>query len=336
MDLKQLGEFGLIDRIRGMLPEVESADLVESIGDDCAVVRTAPHEGWAISTDLFLENVHFSRTWATPFEIGAKGMAVNLSDLAAMGARPRFGFVGCACPPDTPVAFLENLMAGLSGEAHQHGLVIAGGDTSSCDTIHLCVTVLGEGDPDLMLYRKNAHLSDRIFLTRPTGLSGTGLRYLMTHGLPDEPTDKVRRLLAQHLTPRPEVEAGMWFAREGVRTGIDISDGLLGDLGHIAQRSSVTIRLEAARLPLDPALLEGCTHLGLDPLGMACSGGEDYALAVSVPAERADGIAEKFSSHFGRELFEIGRVVEGEPGVELVDESGAVMTPKDEGWDHFG
>ena len=336
MDLKRLGEFGLIDRIRKMLPKTQGSDLVESIGDDCAVIRTGEHEGWAISTDLFLENVHFSRKWSTPSEIGAKAMAVNLSDLAAMGARPRFGFLGLACPPDTPVDFLETLMAGLSTEAQQHGLALAGGDTSSCETIHLCVTVLGEGDPDRMLYRKNARPGDRIYLTRPTGLSAAGLRYLIEHDRPDRPSPAVRRLLKEHLTPRPEVAPGMWLAHEGARTGIDVSDGLLADLGHIAQRSGARIRLEAERIPLDPALSEGCAQLGLDPLSLACAGGEDYALAVALPAEKATGIREKFFSRFGSKLYEIGRVVEGEPGVELVDEQGEPLELQEQGWDHFG
>jgi thiamine-monophosphate kinase len=311
-----LGEFGLIAAISALLPG-GGQELI-GVGDDAAVVR-APDQRVVATTDLLVEGRHFRRDWSSPFDIGVKAAAQNLADVAAMGASPTALLVGFATPGDLPVAWAEDLVRGLVAECARAGASVVGGDVSSADSIVLAITALGDLGGREPVTRGGARTGDLVAIAGQTGRSAAGLALLEAGlaggqgagggaGLGGGPGPGgpglgggFAELVAAHQRPRPPYAAGPEAADLGATSMIDISDGLLADLGHVAQASGVLIDVDTARLPVDPALRAAAEalsrslgasadeSLGVSPapgpggLRWVLAGGEDHALAATFP-----------------------------------------------------
>jgi thiamine-monophosphate kinase len=262
----ELGEFGLIARLTDRLPQGPAVEL--GPGDDAAVV-SAPDGRTVATTDLLVEGRHFRRDWSGPYEIGCKAAAQNLADVVAMGARPTALLVGLAVPGKTPVEWAEQLYAGLAEECALAGASVAGGDVVAAPQITLAVTALGDLGGLPPLTRSGARPGDLVAVRGTLGLASAGLELLESGGTgPAE-------LIEAHRRPRPPYTAGDEARAMGATALLDVSDGLLQDLGHIAKASSVRIEVDSARVPVPPVL-------GTGGLRHVLTGGEDHAFAATV------------------------------------------------------
>jgi thiamine-monophosphate kinase len=273
--IADLGEFGLIGALAAGLPR--GGHTVVGIGDDAAVLTT-PDGRVVATTDLLLEGLHFRRDWSDPADIGGKAAAQNLADVAAMGAVPVALLVGFAAPGDLPLAWAQELVTGIAGECARVGATVVGGDTSRAQSVVLAVTALGDLAGRDPVTRAGARPGDVLAIAGVLGDSAAGLALLEAglHG--PEP------LIAAHRRPHPPYSAGPEAARLGATAMIDVSDGLLADLGHIAQASGVLIDVDAALLPVGGDLAAAAAMLGRSgPLDWILTGGEDHALAATFP-----------------------------------------------------
>ncbi|MGN6091388.1 MAG: thiamine-phosphate kinase [Luteibacter jiangsuensis] len=314
-------EFDLIERIRRHT-EVNRDDVVEGIGDDAAVVAVPAGRELAIAVDTLVEGVHFP-VGTAPADIGWKALAVNLSDLAAMGATPAWALLALTTP-DGDETFFDGLARGFAELATPYRLALIGGDTTR-GPLTVTVAVHGFCAPGEALRRSGARVGDVVMVTGTLGDAAAGLRCLA------EPDPSLYGALVERLNrPTPRVSAGQ--ALRGMATAcIDLSDGLVADLGHICAASGVGADIEAAMLPRSSALL---THFSeADALDFALGGGDDYELCFTVPADRAGEVGATLS-RLGCGATRIGRIVEG-AGVRVLDEHGHVHEPARSGWNHF-
>jgi thiamine-monophosphate kinase len=328
MKLSDLGEFGLIARIAEHCV-ARPEGVVKGIGDDCAVVRASGGRLTLVTVDLLVERVHFLRGAITPEQLGAKALAVNLSDVAAMGGTPRDAFVSLAVPPDMTVEYLDAFYAGMKAMAARHAVNLLGGDTtgSKADLV-INIALTGEVDEREVLYRGGARVGDAIYVTGPLGDSAGGLDAVLNARA--EGSAAARELVRRHHEPIPHVDAGRRIAASGhARAMIDVSDGLASDLGHLCDESRVGAEVEAARVPVSPELATHCAAHGMDATRLAISGGEDYVLLLA-----ADPAIEAALAGSGVALRRIGRIVDaGRREIVHPDGSREPLVPT--GWDHF-
>jgi thiamine-monophosphate kinase len=280
------------------------------------------------TTDLLVEGRHFRRDWSSAFDVGCKAAAQNLADVAAMGASPTALLVGFATPGDLPVAWAEDLARGIAEECRRAGAHVAGGDVSSADSIMIAITALGDLGGREPVTRGGARSGDRLAVAGRLGRSAAGLALLEAGRAGSERAGSgdpaapgwLADLLASHRRPRPPYPCGPEAADLGATSMIDISDGLLADLNHVADASRVLIDVDSARLPADPVLQAAAGALRADWLRWVLTGGEDHALAATFPP--GTGLPGHWSV--------IGTVREGH-GV-MVDSR---LAEGRGGWDHF-
>jgi thiamine-monophosphate kinase len=331
--LAELGERGLIDRLRHRLP-TPPADVLVGIGDDAAAVVSGPGT-LLLTTDTLLEGVHFRRSTTTLRDIGAKAIAVNVSDIAAMGGEPRYALLALALPPDLAVAEVDDLYAGVLDMARQHGVTLVGGDTcAGPGGVMLSVTLVGHvnGAP---LRRSGARPGDAVLVTGTLGGSAAGLAVLERSpgGLP---AGVVEAVVGPHRVPTPRVAESRLIRASGWATAmIDLSDGLVTDLGHIAAESQVGARIDVDALPVSEATRTVARAVGVDPLGWALSGGEDYELLFTAAAAHAADLARAVTERAGTPVHRIGEIRSRDEGLRFVDRTGRAHTVKP-GFDHFG
>lgn len=333
MSLKEIGEFGFIKRIsRGCL--IQPDRIIKGIGDDAAAFIPEADKAALITTDLLVERVHFLRTSISGFDLGYKSLAVNLSDIAAMGGTALEAFVSIAVPADCSLSYLEALYDGMKKLAAAFDVNILGGDTttSKIDLI-INVVVYGAVAREQMLCRDAARPGDIIFSTGNLGDSRAGL-HLILNNIPAA-TDQLRNLVRAHRRPEPHLREGRFLAQQsGVRAAIDISDGLSSDLGHIVEESGVGATLRYENIPVSEDLKAFCGQFDFDPGEYALSGGEDYTLLCTIAPAEAERIAGKFQTTFKRRLYRIGEIT-AEKKMQLIypDRSSRPIDPT--GWDHF-
>ena len=292
----------MIAAIQELLPSDRAVLL--GVGDDAAVV-SAPDRRVVATTDLLVEGRHFRRDWSGPQDVGVKAAAQNLADVAAMGAVPTALLVGLATPGDLPVDWALDLVRGLLAECQRAGASIAGGDVTSADTLVLAITALGDLAGRSPVTRAGARPGDQVAVAGTLGWSAAGLA-LLSAGYGDlagvagvvgvaDPADleALGALVAVHRRPRPPYQAGPQAARLGATSMIDVSDGLVQDLGHVAAASGVCVDIQTARLPASGPLRAAAGVLGMpgmpgmpdaDWLDWALAGGEDHALVATFPA----------------------------------------------------
>ena len=269
------------------------------------------------TTDLLVEDRHFRQEWSAPADVGTKAAAQNLADVAAMGARPRTLLVGLACPASLPADWVLDMIGGMVAESRRAGASIAGGDVTGADRVMIAVTALGELAGGAPVTRAGARPGDVVALAGSVGSSAAGLALLRAgQAVPGGDLDQ---LVRAHLRPQPPYPAGLAAAGRATAM-IDISDGLVQDLGHVAAASGVRINIAAAELPCPEPVKTAAKLLGVPWPEWALTGGEDHALAATFPA----------GSVLPEGWHRIGDVREGD-GVRVDGEPWAGLA----GWEHF-
>lgn len=326
-----MGEFELLAKLRERLPENAPRVKLGS-GDDAAV--TVPGGATATSVDAIVDGVHFRREEAGLEMVGRKALATALSDLAAMGAGAGEAYVVLGAPPDFGEDEFLTLLDGILALASATGTTLAGGDVTRAPALTLAVTVVGHAaTADAFVSRGGAQPGDILVLTGEIGGAAAGRLLLDDPGLAKAvPEDTASRLRARQLDPTPRLSAGLALAAAGARAMIDLSDGLAGDAGHLADASGVALEIDAGALPLAKGIAEIAAAAGHDPLQLAVSGGEDYELLAALPAERLGDASTAIGEAAETTLTPIGRVAAGE-GVEIRLPGGEPLEA--EGYDHL-
>ncbi|WP_266156690.1 thiamine-phosphate kinase [Dyella silvatica] len=319
-------EFDLIELIRRRTAQSRD-DVRLGIGDDAAVLAPPPGQELAVAIDTMVEGVHYPPGTA-PADIGWKALAVNLSDLAAMGASPAWALLALTLPRPDP-EFIEGFAEGFAQLAQPYRLALIGGDTTR-GPMTISVAVHGFVSPGKALLRSGARVGDAVLVTGTLGDAAAGLQLLQRGGRIDENDARQVFLLERLNRPTPRLSTGMAL-RERATSCIDVSDGLLADLGHICVASGVAAEIDAVLLPLSPAL-----HDVFDDTAardFALSGGDDYELCFTVPAARVAEVQADLA-RLGCGATRIGRIVEGS-GVRVRDVDGQWLETAGQGWDHF-
>ena len=333
MKVSELGEFGLIDLLAKMVYRAQDKQiaprqqLIIGIGDDAA----AWHGDASIqlaTVDSFIQDVHFS-LGITPWnELGWKALAINLSDIAAMGGVPRYALVSLALPDHTEVDDVTALYQGMIELAQQFGVAIVGGDTSSAPLVAINITILGSTRSESnILTRSGAQAGDKVAVTGYLGAATAGWEMLAKE-LQFDP-EATAGLKKAFLHPYPRIAEGQILVDQGVKTAIDISDGLISDLNHICKASQVGARIEVDRVPIEPAVK---ANFGDRALELALSGGEDYELLFTASSEVIDKIRATASCP----ITVIGEMIADKTGkITLVDRQGNPFRLDKKGWEHF-
>ena len=320
-------EFRLIERLRELTAQPRD-DVRIGIGDDAAVLAPPPGKELVVAIDTLVEGVHFPPGTAAA-DIGWKALAVNLSDLAAMGASPAWALLSLTLP-SADAAFVEGFAEGFAKLAQPHRLALVGGDTTR-GPLTISVAVHGFVPPGQALTRAGARVGDAVLVTGTLGDAAAGLHLLQHLRRDDDSHAGLRDFLIERLN-RPTPRLAVGTALRGQATAcVDVSDGLLADLGHICAASGVAAEIEAALLPRSSALLE--LYDDTTALHFALSGGDDYELCFTVPAARVAELQAGLA-RLGCGATKIGRIVEGE-GVRVRAADGASLATDRPGWEHF-
>lgn len=330
-----LGEFPLIARLQQYVHTGPAPHIVRGIGDDCAVVRATTDADLLLTTDTQEEDVHFRRAWATPQDIGWRCLAVNVSDIAAMGGTPLGAVVALSVPPSLEVVFVEKLYEGMQELATTYGCPIIGGNISKSDErLAVTITVLGEVPHGQGAYRDGAQIGDEVWVTGDLGGAKAGLEALLhPEAVAALPTAQV---LARYRRPRPRLREAQYLRQHGVlHSLLDISDGLSSDLGHICEASGVGAQLWAMFLPVSTEVQHIAQALHTDPLFFVLHGGEDFELCFTTAPGALVRLHETFESTFQCPLTCIGTIHPG-PGIMTLCHADGTQQPLTaHGYDHF-
>ena len=323
--LPQLGEFGLITRIADRV--AVDGSVSTGIGDDGAVTTLTPGMQLVTSTDMLLEDVHFRRRWHDAYHLGRKSLAVSISDIAAMGAIPRWALLSLALPTGLSLDFVDRFMDGFLTLAGEHRVSLIGGDTcSSKSGLVISVTIMGEQYPETIIRRSGAVAGDDIWVTGTLGDAALALQVVEKGG--DTP------LASRLLDPTPRVSAALVLAESGYATAlIDVSDGILADFGHIAEQSHVGGQLFVEELPLSGSLRTEAAIMAVNPHQLALSGGEDYELCFTAHRGNREKIRESMKK-CGVEVTRIG-IVTPPTGIIALNSDGSRFSCLAAGFNHF-
>ncbi|MFH1158550.1 MAG: thiamine-phosphate kinase [Pseudomonadota bacterium] len=332
MKLSDIGEFGLIDRVSvDFLKNLPRG--ITGIGDDAAVIPWNQKRSLLVTTDMLVEGSHFIRSAISPEELGHKSLAVNLSDIAAMGGTPAFVFLSLGLTPDLTVEWVDRFFRGFRRLAEAYAVRLLGGDTTqSKESVVINITALGNIQNRHIKFRSLAEPGDLVCVTGRLGDSGAGLKVLLEQK-PLSPTEK--RLVRRHHRPEPHVPEGRWLGRKsGVHAMMDVSDGIDSDARRLIKSSGCGIDIHLDRLPLSKDLRSVCAMRKWNAYELASSGGEDYCLLFTVAPKAFARLSADFLSMFRRPLFRIGDVT-GNAGVLRYFLHGEPCALENGGWDHF-
>jgi thiamine-monophosphate kinase len=334
MDIGEVGEFSLIARIRRRMEGRYPPEVALGIGDDCAVLTPQVGMDWVITTDTQVEDVHFRRAWLTPHQIGWRAMAVNLSDIAAMGAQPVGALAALALPVATPAAFFDHLLDGMCDLGLRCRCPLIGGNLAR-DPAHLSLTltVLGRVPHGQAMLRRGARPGDEIWVSGQLGGAAAGLRTFLQAIPVSEPVYTAIR--QRYTQPQPRVEEAIFLRVAGCVTSlIDLSDGLAGDLGHLCEESGVGARIVAGALPLQAGVREVAAAVGKEPIELALRGGEDFELCCTARPGSLSPFLDAFRPRFGIGLTQIGTMT-AERALRLVHADGSQALLSPQAFDHF-
>ena len=329
MDLRGIGEFGLIHRIRKWINSSDPA-LIQGIGDDVAVIEMGT-KVLLVTTDILIEGIHFDLSWMDPYPLGRKSLAVNLSDIASMGGIPKYFLVSIGLPKNLPISFISSFYRGLKQEAKRFRVELIGGDTSLSQKMIINICLLGEGGKRKLLFRKGAKVGDDLFVSGRLGDAALGLKIL-------QEKTKIKGsegLVKKHLSPCPRVELGQAIAKYHLATAmIDVSDGLLIDTSHLLEESGVGARIREDQIPLSRLYRKWVRSFSKDPFRFALSGGEDYELLFTAPSTMREKISS-LSRSLKIPITRIGKILAKEEGLHMIREDGEDYSPSRLGFEHF-
>lgn len=335
MKLKEMGEFALIQHLTRNMRAYDST-VVLGIGDDAAAIRITDRKYILLTCDMLVDGSHFWRERITPEQLGHKALAVNLSDIAAMGGIPRYALISAGWPADLELEYAEGIYQGMAALAAAHGVFIIGGDTVSAPQLILDVTVMGEME-EKPVSRRGAKIGHVFAVTGSTGASAAGLA-LLHKGTCCEynfPESSRQALLKSHFLPQPRVKEGAILLKTGRPSAmIDISDGLASEVHHICEGSGVGAQIYLSLLPVHEDVKRAGDLLGEDYLNWVLYGGEDYELLVTLSEDDALAV-QKELRQFGVDFSIIGKVVDQKNGVKLFLEEGKAINLAKKGYDHF-
>lgn len=328
-DLRQIGEFGLINRIRKWITSSDPA-LIQGIGDDVAVIEMGK-KALLVTTDILIEDIHFDRSWSDPCSLGRKSLAVNLSDIASMGGIPKYFLVSIGLPKNLPLSFISSFYRGLKQEAKKFRVELIGGDTSLSQKIIINICLLGEGKKRDLLFRKGAKVGDDLFVSGTLGDAALGLKIL-------QEKNKIKGsegLIKKHFSPSPRLKLGQAIAKHHYADAmIDISDGLLIDTSHLLEESGAGARIWEDRIPLSNLYRKWVRSFSKDPLRFAFSGGEEYELLFTAPPEMRKRISS-LSHSLKIPITRIGEILHKKEGLHIIRKDGKDYSPSRLGFEHF-
>ncbi len=332
MKISEIGEFGLIDQIAARFGDLALNGYL-GIGDDCAVLPYTSDEDLVVTTDLLIEDIHFLKNRILPHDLGYKSLAVNLSDIAAMGAIPAGSFLSIGIPAETEGAYINDFMEGYHELSLKYGVPLLGGDTTrSKHYLTINVVVIGRCRKGEARLRSMAKPGDVIAVTGRLGDSAGGLQVLLKN-LPE--TGDNLKLIAAHHMPEPHINEGKWLAKQpAVHAMMDVSDGISSDMIHILKASQQSARIDIDAIPVSDELqrLTLAEKWRIDEL--ITSGGEDYVLLLTLDEKLFGKVRSGFNTLFGRDLAPIGTIEPGEPHITWC-KGGKVIVFGEHGFDHF-
>ncbi|EGO64284.1 thiamine-phosphate kinase [Acetonema longum] len=331
--IKTVGEFGLINILKeGTIVTPETVRT--GIGDDAAAYCPAPGSLQLLTTDMLVETIHFKRHYMTAWQLGYKSMAVNISDIAAMGGAPRHAVVSIAIPPQISVEYIQELYQGMKAICHRYGVNIIGGDTVSIpDYLAINVTLTGEVTPERIVLRSGAREGDKVIVTGMLGDAAAGLAWL-DYGdwRKAGGAERISALVQAHLQPEPQVQIGQLAACFGATSMNDISDGLASEANEIAKASGVALCLQQEAVPVSPAVEMTAGFFNRDVLDYALFGGEDYQLVFTMPVAN---LTKLRAAHPELPLTVVGEVTGTGPAVYLLNRQGESQLLEPRGYNHF-
>ncbi len=330
------GEFALIERLRSKLTSSATGPgVIVGIGDDAAVIDAGGGKCWVVSCDVQVQGTHFPAEVVSGFSVGHKGLAVNISDIASMGARPLHALISLGVPDSTPLAFLDEIYEGLNATAGKWGIAVVGGNVTRTEgPFFIDVFIAGEVARENLLLRSGARVGDQILVTGNLGNSAAGL-YLLTHPEVKIGHETNTVLTHAHLRPQPRVAEAQAISALRLATAMmDISDALTGDIKHICEASGVGAVVWEHGLPISTPALNLASIVGIDPKEWALHGGEDYQLLLTAPLSAVPALQEAVRSVGGGALSPIGEILPASEGLLLQTRAGRVPL-KVKSWDHF-
>ena len=329
MDLREIGEFGFINRIKKWMV-ASDPDLVQGIGDDVAVIEMRG-KTLLVTTDILIEGIHFDRSWIDPYRLGKKSLVVNLSDIAAMGGTPKYFLISLGLPKNLSLAFISLFYRGLKEGAKRFQVDLIGGDTSVSQKIVINICLLGEGRKGDLLFRRGAKAGNDLFISGTLGDAALGLKILQKKGLAAGP----KGLIEKQLSPHPRIDLGQAIAQHRLATAmIDVSDGLLIDTTHLLEESGVGARIWEDRIPLSRLYRKWIPSYSKDPYQIALTGGEDYELLFTAPPEMKKRILSPALSA-KVPITCIGKILPQKDGFHIVRKDGKEYSPDRLGFEHF-
>lgn len=298
--------------------QLHSQQIIRGIGDDCAVLAPDGEHDWVVTTDMLVDTVHFDTSWHPAYRLGRKCLAVNLSDIAAMGATPRFILLSIAIPVSFSKEWLDQWTSGFASLLDEFSCSLIGGDTVRGDQFTVNITAIGTTRKGRAILRSTAAPGESIFVSGELGSAAAGLILCREAGRVGSLDETLcRPFLDRHLDPAPDVACALLLAESGLITAMqDLSDGLATDLAHIADQSMVGARVEASLLPRHKNLAEVCTAIGHDPVQLQIAGGDDYHLVFTVQAGKDEELLRFMNSRKGPPIYRIGETFTGS-GVRL-------------------
>lgn len=331
MDIAKWGEEPFIEKISSLFPSKKG---LVGIGDDCAVIPKEKGRVTLITTDALVEGIHFLKDKTPPEALGYKTVAVNLSDIAAMGGKPLYCFLTFSLPKETEKKWLESYLKGFKEALDTFGVTLLGGDTVGSKTgLFISLTLLGEADKKKIKYRSQAKSGDILVVTGPLGDSAAGFR-ILTENI--EQDFLLAPLVDKHNLPRPHLEEGAFLANlSSVHAMMDLSDGVVQDLKRLAKASGLSAKLDIDKVPISLELTLASISLGWDTPTLALSGGEDYCLMAAIDKEKFSSVSEAFQKKFKRPLTVIGSLSRGKKGEITYRWQGKKVPFEEEGFKHF-
>lgn len=340
MELKDIGEFGLIKRLTKNITLYKERVIV-GVGDDVAVVKTKAEKYLLLTCDILIEGTHFTKETITPCQLGKKVVAINVSDIAAKGGIPKQALISIGLPKDTKVIYVEEIYRGIKEQSKKFNIDIVGGNTAlSKDKIFIDLFLVGEIKPDLLLLRSGAKPDDKILVTGNLGDSSAGLKIIENQDLKLENIKfekKYKTKLKQaHLSPNPRLLESRIIAKSNLANSMmDISDGLSSDLAKICEASNVGAIIWEEKIPVSKETLAFAKSIGKSPFNFALHGGEDYELLFTIPKENVEIIIKKIQRETKTKVTEIGEIKDRKFGIKIVKTNGGMTPLNTYGWNHF-